>query len=118
MADLNYITPEYLHPYLTYIRDNRHIFSTMLKHANSFGFEAIFERMLQSIFDPILNRFGYPAENRKYVMRFYLSGINALTAEWVRDGCAKSISDMSQIIRDCIFGLDGQLMNVHPVMHQ
>ena len=28
--------------------------------------------------DPILHRFGYPAEERKYVMMFYLSGITAV----------------------------------------
>ena len=108
---LNFITEEYLHPYLSYIRDNRHVFATILKHANSFHFDAVFQRLFQHVFDPILHRFGYPAEERKYVMMFYLSGINALVLEWLKDGCRKSIEEVSHIIRECIFGRNNLLLS-------
>ena len=109
--ELNFITEEYLHPYLSYIRDNRHVFATILKHANSFHFDAVFQRLFQHVFDPILHRFGYPAEQRKYVMMFYLSGINALVLEWLKDGCRKSIEEVSHIIRECIFGRNDLLLS-------
>lgn len=109
--ELNFITEEYLHPYLSYIRDNRHVFATILKHANSFHFDAVFQRLSQHVFDPILHRFGYPAEERKYVMMFYLSGINALVLEWLKDGCRKSIEEVSHIIRECIFGRNNLLLS-------
>ncbi len=109
--ELNFITEEYLHPYLSYIRDNRHVFATILKHANSFHFDAVFQRLFQHVFDPILHRFGYPAEERKYVMMFYLSGINALVLEWLKDGCRKSIEEVSHIIRECIFGRNNLLLS-------
>ena len=109
--ELNFITEEYLHPYLSYIRDNRHVFATILKHANSFHFDAVFQRLFQHVFDPILHRFGYPAEERKYVMMFYLSGINALVLEWLKDGCRKSIEEVSHIIRECIFGRNDLLLS-------
>ena len=109
--ELNFITEEYLHPYLSYIRDNRHVFATILKHANSFRFDAVFQRLFQHVFDPILHRFGYPAEERKYVMMFYLSGINALVLEWLKDGCRKSIEEVSHIIRECIFGRNNLLLS-------
>ena len=109
--ELNFITEEYLHPYLSYIRDNRHVFATILRHANSFHFDAVFQRLFQHVFDPILHRFGYPAEERKYVMMFYLSGINALVLEWLKDGCRKSIEEVSHIIRECIFGRNDLLLS-------
>ena len=109
--ELNFITEEYLHPYLSYIRDNRHVFATISKHANSFHFDAVFQRLFQHVFDPILHRFGYPAEQRKYVMMFYLSGINALVLEWLKDGCRKSIEEVSHIIRECIFGRNDLLLS-------
>ena len=109
--ELNFITEEYLHPYLSYIRDNRHVFATILKHANSFHFDAVFQRLFLHVFDPILHRFGYPAEERKYVMMFYLSGINALVLEWLKDGCRKSIEEVSHIIRECIFGRNDLLLS-------
>ncbi|MBO5123173.1 MAG: TetR family transcriptional regulator C-terminal domain-containing protein, partial [Oscillospiraceae bacterium] len=95
----------------SYIRDNRHVFATILKHANSFHFDAVFQRLFQHVFDPILHRFGYPAEERKYVMMFYLSGINALVLEWLKDGCRKSIEEVSHIIRECIFGRNDLLLS-------
>lgn len=109
--ELNFITEEYLHPYLSYIRDNRHVFATILKHVNSFHFDAVFQRLFQHVFDPILHRFGYPAEERKYVMMFYLNGINALVLEWLKDGCRKSIEEVSHIIRECIFGRNDLLLS-------
>ena len=105
LGDLNYITAEYLTPYLSYIRDHRAVFTTALSQAHIFGFEDIFQRMYDNIFDPILARFCYPLEDRKYVMRFYLNGIHAIVLQWLKDGCDRSIEEVSQILHNCVFGL-------------
>ncbi len=105
LDDLNFISDEYLHPYLTYIRDNKSVFSTVLSHADSFGFSAVFQRLYENIFNPILDRFNYPSSDRKYVMMFYLNGITAIVNEWLNDGCKKTVKEVSQIIHVCIFGL-------------
>ncbi len=107
LSELNYVTDKYLHPYLSYIKDNRRIFLTALKHSNSFGFESVFQRLFQNIFDPILERFHYPAGDRKYAMMFYLNGITAIVNEWLKDDCNKSVEEISHIIHECIFGIDG-----------
>ena len=103
---LNYISAEYLNPYLSYIREHKTIFSTALTHTNTFGFDNIFQRMFDNIFDPILARFNYPVGDRKYVMMFYLNGINAIVIQWLKDGCEKSNEDIARIIHECIFGLE------------
>lgn len=102
--ELIFITQEYLRPYLTYIRDNADVFSTALGHINSFGFDDVFERLFQNILDPILERFHYPARDRKYVILFYLNGVNALIGEWLKEGCKRPIDEMAQLIRICILG--------------
>jgi len=104
LNDLHFITEKYLNPYLSYIRDKRRIFTTALMHGNSFGFEKIYNRMYQYIFDPILTRFNYPPEDHNYVMRFYLNGINAIVTQWLKDDCKASIHDISRIIMICIYG--------------
>lgn len=106
LDNLNYISAEYLNPYLSYIREHKAIFSTALAHTNTFGFENIFQRMFDNIFDPILERFNYPVGDRKYVMMFYLNGINAIVSQWLKDGCEKSNEDITRIIHECIFGLE------------
>ena len=38
-------------------------------------------------------------------------GINALVLEWLKDGCRKSIEEVSHIIRECIFGRNDLLLS-------
>lgn len=106
LDELNFINSKYLTPYLTYIKENKEIFSTALSYIKSFNFDKVYERMFEYIFNPILDRFHYPEEDRKYVMMYYLNGINSISFEWVKDGCKKSIEEISKIIDICIFGLN------------
>ncbi|MBQ2940934.1 MAG: TetR/AcrR family transcriptional regulator [Clostridia bacterium] len=105
LDELNFISDEYLHPYLSYIKENRLVFSTALLHADSFGFNEIFQRLYENVFNPILERFNYPVADRKYAMMFYLNGITAVVTEWLKDGCEKTIGEVSRIIYECIFGM-------------
>lgn len=106
LDELIFICDKYLRPYLTYIKDHKEVFSTVLLHVQTFRFEDVYERMFENIFDPILDRFHYPAENRKYAMMYYLNGINAIVLEWLKDGCSKSIEAVSEIISVCIYGVN------------
>lgn len=107
LNELIFVCDKYLYPYLTYIKDNKEVFATALLHNKTFGFENVYKRMFENIFNPILERFNYKKEDRKYVMMYYLNGITAIITEWLKDNCEKSISDISRIIRECIFGLNG-----------
>ena len=104
LDELNFISEEYLNPYLSYIKDNKSLFSTVLLHSASFRFNDIFQRLYDNIFNPILERYNYPLNDRKYAMMFYLNGITAVVTEWLKDECEKSIREVSQIIYGCIFG--------------
>ena len=103
-SELIFIKPEYLTPYLTYIRDNKRLFKTMLKHIGTMALEKSYDKMFKYIFDPILARFDYPKEEREYVMKFYLTGITAVSMEWIANDCKEEIERMVGIIRKCIFG--------------
>lgn len=103
-AELVFLTPEYLCPYLTYIRDNARVFSTALAHIQPLGFDAAYRRLFQNVLDPILDRFHYPAADRLYVMRFYLNGITALVCAWLEGGCRESVEEMTRILRECVLG--------------
>lgn len=104
LQDLNFISKEYLYPYLTFIKENQRIFSAVFSRPSTFRSEAVFQRLFDSVFDPILDRFHYPADERTYVMMFYLNGLTAIITKWLKDGCQKSIEEISVIIHYCIFG--------------
>ena len=104
--DLVFICDKYLYPYLAYIKDHRAVFVTALSNKKTLGFEEEYRRLFNNIFSPILDRFNYPISNRQYVMLYYLNGINAVILEWLKNGCDKSIEEISEIISVCIYGLN------------
>ena len=104
--DLIFIRNEYLHPYLKYIKDNQKIFISVLSRPTEFTCESIIQRLFDNVLDPVLDRFGYPPGERKYVLMFYLNGITAIVTEWLKEGCRKSIEEISEVINYCIFGRD------------
>lgn len=104
LQELNFITEEYLYPYFSYIKENKSIFLAVLSQPTVFDFNSIFQRLFINVFNPILDRFNYPDDERRYVMMFYLNGLTALVKEWLKDDCKKSIEEMSEIIQHCILG--------------
>ena len=104
--DLIFICDKYLTPYFTYIKDNKEVFGTALVNNKTLGFEDVYKRMFDNIFNPILDKFHYPADIRQYVMMYYLNGLNAITVEWLKNGCDKSTEEISKIIAECIYGKD------------
>ena len=102
--ELFFITPEYITPYLTFIKDNRQIFKTTIKHLGTMEFDRVYQKMFDNIFSPVLSRFKFPENERAYVMKFYLSGITAIVMEWLENNCSESIENITKIIIDCIMG--------------
>ena len=104
LQELNFINEKYLHPYLSFIKENQRLFAAVLSQPTTFDSMVIFQRLFDDVFHPILDRFHYPRDEQQYVMMFYLNGITAIITEWLKDACGKSIEDISSIIRYCIFG--------------
>ena len=104
LEELNYVSEDYLVPYLTYIQENRKVFAIALAHAGHFEFDAIYQKMFRYIFQPILERFHFPAAEQPYVMAFYLNGITAIMTRWVQNDCRDSIETVCGILKKCILG--------------
>ena len=104
LQDLKFVNEKYLHPYLSFIKENQRVFSAVLSQPTVFDSTTIFQRLFDNIFKPILDRFHYPRDEQNYVMMFYLNGITAIITEWLKNGCQKSIEDISAIIHVCIYG--------------
>ncbi len=104
LTALVFIKPEYLKPYLTFIKENRPVFQTAVRHLGTMGFEEVYEKMYQHIFVPILSRFDYSNQTHPYVIKFYLSGITAIVMEWIENNCNDDIDTIIKIITVCIMG--------------
>ena len=104
--ELVFVCDKYLTPYLTYIKNHKEVFGTAITHNKILKFEDVHKRLFGNIFNPILDRFHYPSNTRQYVMMYYLNGINAIVLEWLKNGCDKSIAEISEIISVCIYGIN------------
>ena len=107
---LNFICNEYLTPYLEYIKTNKELIFTAISNGKAFGFENIYKRMFENVFNPIMETFNYPEADRKYIMMYYLNGIHAINTQWLKNNCDKPVSEIIRIIKTCIFGLNNELL--------
>ena len=102
--ELLFITEEYLTPYLTFIKDNQHLFKVSMKEFHSMNMDEVYGRMFEHIFNPILTRFCVPEKDRSYMMKFYLTGIFAIVLEWLNRNCSDDMQNVIKVITDCVMG--------------
>lgn len=70
MSELYLVTPEYLTPYLNYIKKNRRLFRAAMNNAAALKLNENYERMLSQVFTPILDRYRVLDQDRGYIRRF------------------------------------------------
>ncbi len=102
--ELYLITPDYLTPYLTFIRDHRRLYAAAMQRPRDFRSMEAYNAMFRHIFDPILSRFSVPEQERGYIMTFYLNGIAAVVAAWLRGECREPTDFIAALIMRCIPG--------------
>lgn len=102
LDELYLITPEYLTPYLTYIREHRRVFRATVEQASALRMNDAYAALNRHVLTPILNRFGVASDDQKYVMQFHISGLMAIINEWLKGDCGDSIEHIISVIQLCI----------------
>lgn len=62
---------------------------------------AMYDGVYQAI-NSVLRRFSIPEEDRPYMIRFYLEGLNAIVKQWLQEDCGRSIEEMIHVIEECV----------------
>lgn len=102
LEELYLITPEYLSPYLNYIKDHKRLFRTMHDKAFVLGMDAAYLRLNHYVFSPILSRFRVPSADHEYMMQFYMHGLMGIVNLWLRDDCKDSVEHIISVMQNCI----------------
>lgn len=102
LDELYLITPEYLTPYLTYIKKHQRIFRATVEHASVLGMNDAYSQLNHYVLVPILNRYQVPPKDQKYMIPFFINGLMAIINEWLKDDCKDSIEYIISIIQLCI----------------
>ncbi len=110
LDELYFITPEYLTPYLNYVKENKRLFKTATEKPGTLRVNETYDKMFINVFMPILERFQVPSQDRSYLMAFYIQGIIAVIMEWLKRDCSDSLERIISIIVQCI----GSAENIAP----
>jgi len=96
------ITPEYLTPYLRFVKEHKRMFQAAIKNSAAMRLEDAYGRMFRTVFTPVLERYQIPRQDRNYLMAFYIRGLTAIIAEWLNKDCGDAIEHIISIIEQCI----------------
>ena len=100
--ELIFISPQYLVPYLTFIKKNRRLYE-VYNNSNAFPIGDMDKMLIENIFVPIYAKNGVTDKKIvEYMSRYFISGVNAITMEWVRRGCEDDILFMCEVIAVCV----------------
>lgn len=102
LEELYLVTPEYLTPYLEFIRENRRIFSVAIEQAAVLGMDNAYVDLSRHVLMPILDRFLVPSADRKYMMAFYIHGLMAIIDQWLKEDCAAPIEHIVSVMCSCV----------------
>ena len=107
--ELYLITPEYLTPYLSYIKTSKRLFRTATE-MRRVGMDKSYDRMFRRSVTPILDRHGVLSQDRPYIMAFYIQGLMAIISEWLKNDCTDSITYVTGVIQ-CVKMPQSETMN-------
>ena len=102
LDDLVLITTNYIHPYLEFVKENKRIFIAALSQPNVFRVNKTFDSLFDDYITHIMARFNISEQDRRYMLTYYLSGMNAVIMAWVRNGCKEEIDYIANLLIDCV----------------
>ena len=102
MEELYLVTPEYLTPYLNYIREHQRLFRTALENPVALRLENSYAGLEKHVLSPILERYGVPEHDSAYMMTFYIHGLMAIITEWLKNGCDDPVERIIDVMQRCV----------------
>lgn len=97
--ELILLTPQYLTPYLTYIREHKRLFLTAITKSAFMNYcEETYQKMFRHVFYPIMDRLDIPVLERSYLLSFYINGMIAMITQWLKNDCSDTIEQLTDII--------------------
>lgn len=99
LNDLYLFTPKIVMPYLSFLRENKKIYKLANNNLSLFRVEKTTFSMYEKLFYPIMEKFKIPDEEKKYIITFYMNGLNGIFKLWLDNDCSES----DEFIADLIF---------------
>ncbi len=98
VKDLYLITPQYLVPWLNFIKENQKIFLTIFKRHKTLNISRYYDEIFNDFIVPILERNNVPKSEQEYIFLFYVEGIMGVVKKWIKEGCESSVDYITTLI--------------------
>ena len=105
--DLFFITPKYLIPYLTLVKENKTIFKLVHNKPHVFKNKQTSDMLYHDLFTVILTKYNVPEDMKKYVFTYFTEGVLAVIMKWVEHDCIDDVD----VICNMIINLVGYKIN-------
>lgn len=112
LGELYLITPEYLLPYLNYIKDNANLFKTAVENSETLGLGKSYAGMFEYVISPILKRLNVDEKDGEYMVKFYIGGVMSIVSLWIENDCTESVEFISSVILNSIPKLGERSENI------
>lgn len=106
LEELYFVTPEFLTPYLEFIEERRKLLSAVIRRKDLYRLDKTYDKLFGYVFNPILDRFSVPDDERPYMMAFYLNGLTAIITEWIKSDCEKPKEEIIALMQKCVVAFE------------
>lgn len=106
LEELYFVTPEFLSPYLDFIKERRKLLSAVIRRKDLYRLDKTYDKLFGYVFNPILDRFSVPDDERPYMMAFYLNGLTAIITEWIKSDCEKPKEEIIALMQKCVVAFE------------
>lgn len=106
LEELYFVTPEFLSPYLDFIKERRKLLSAVIRRKDLYRLDKTYDKLFGYVFNPILDRFSVPKDERPYMMAFYLNGLTAIITEWIKSDCEKPKEEIIALMQKCVVAFE------------
>lgn len=97
-----FIKPEFIIPYLEFVKKNKRILKIIHEKPMLFNNEKAYKQMCNEIFYPILSKFNIPEEEKPYRLEFFTRGSMGIISKWIELNCETPIDNIVTLIIDCV----------------
>lgn len=100
--EVSLLTPDYLIPYLSFIKEHDRLFRIAVENGDALRLDRTYQKICRHLITPAFDRLRVPECERGYIAAFYVHGLMAIVSEWLRKGCAEPVEDIASIMQQRI----------------
>ena len=102
LDELMLITPHYLLPYLSFVKENKRDFTAAISQPSVFRTNQMFDALNKDVFSPILSRYGITESDKEYTLIFYITGMYSVIMAWIKNGCKENVEHIAKLLIDFV----------------